>query len=220
MEYQEEEFLQLSGVQHFAFCRRQWALIHIEQAWEENLLTAQGNIMHERAHNEEIREHRGNTIIVRGLRIHSHALGLSGICDVVEFHQNEQGHPLNGEEGLWMPVPVEYKRGRSKAKNEDRLQLCAQAICLEEMFNVKIPEGFLFYGETKSREKVELSDSLREETLSSIREMHQLYENKHTPKVKMFAGCRSCSLAEVCVPRMSKRESVERYINRLLKESK
>lgn len=220
MEYPEEEFLQLSGIQHFAFCRRQWALIHIEQVWEENILTMQGNIMHERAHDEEIREHRGDLIVVRGLRIHSRKLGLSGICDVVEFRRNEKGHPLSGEDGLWIPVPVEYKRGRSKVKDEDRLQLCAQAVCLEEMFNVDLSIGYLFYGETKSREKVELNSALREEVSSLAREMHQLFERKHTPRVKTFAGCRSCSLKEICIPRLPKQDSVKNYINRALEESK
>lgn len=218
MEYSEEDFLQLSGVQHFAFCKRQWALIHIEQAWNDNLLTTQGNIMHERAHDEEIREHRGDTLIVRGLKVHSRKLGLSGICDVVEFHRSEQGHPLYGEMGLWNPVPVEYKRGKSKTNDEDRLQLCSQAICLEEMLSVDIPLGFLFYGETKSRERVDLDTFLREKVVSIVHEMHQLYEKKHTPKAKVFSGCNSCSLAEICVPRLFKRNSVDQYIARALKE--
>ena len=131
--YSEEEFLSLSGVQHFAFCRRQWALIHIEQAWADNALTMQGSVMHDRAHDDEVREHRGDKVIVRGLRVHSAELGLSGVCDIVEFHRCATGHPLSGEDGLWRAVPIEYKRGKSKSGNEDRLQLCAQAACLEEM---------------------------------------------------------------------------------------
>lgn len=220
MEYREEDYLQLAGVQHFVFCRRQWALIHIEQLWQENLLTTLGNIMHERAHDEEIREHRGDTIIVRGLKVHSAKLGLSGICDVVEFHKNAEGHPLSGEQGLWVPVPVEYKRGKSKIKNEDRVQLCAQAMCLEEMFSVDIPLAYLFYGETKSRETVDLTGSLRSEVTAAVQEMHQLFEKKYTPRVKPFSGCRSCSLAEICIPRLPKQDSVEGYIKKAIEEAK
>lgn len=220
MEYREEDYLQLAGVQHFVFCRRQWALIHIEQLWQENLLTTLGNIMHERAHDEEIREHRGDTIIVRGLRVHSAKLGLSGICDVVEFHKNVEGHPLSGEQGLWIPVPVEYKRGKSKIKNEDRVQLCAQAMCLEEMFSIDIPLAYLFYGETKSRETVDLTGSLRSEVMTAVQEMHQLFEKKYTPRVKPFSGCRSCSLTEICVPRLPKQDSVKGYIKKAIEEAK
>ena len=144
--YGEEEFLALSGIQHFAFCRRQWALIHLEQAWVDNVLTAEGDLMHCRAHDEGLREHRGNVIVVRGLAVHSRALGLSGKCDVVEFHRDGEGHPLAGEDGLWRGVPVEYKRGRSKTGDADRLQLAAQALCLEEMLGCDVPAGFLFYG--------------------------------------------------------------------------
>lgn len=176
--------------------------------------------MHERAHNEEIREHRGNTIIVRGLRVHSRRIGLSGICDVVEFQQSDKGVPLYGENGLWTPMPIEYKRGKSKINDEDRLQLCAQVVCLEEMFSVDIPVGFLFYGETKSREKVDINDLLRKKIVSITQEMHQLYERKYTPKAKPFSGCRSCSLAEKCSPRLSCCSSVDQYIARMLKEQK
>ena len=147
--------------------------------------------MHERAHNEEIREHRGNTIIVRGLKFHSRRIGLSGICDVVEFQQSDKGVPLYGENGLWAPMPIEYKRGKSKINDEDRLQLCAQVVCLEEMFSVDIPVGFLFDGETKSREKVDINDLLRKKIVSITQEMHQLYERKYIPKAKPFSGCQS-----------------------------
>lgn len=131
--YAEDEYLALSGIQHYAFCPRQWALIHLEQQWSENVLTMQGNLMHERAHDEFSREKRGNMLIVRGLGVHSRNLGLSGKCDVVEFRRSSEGVPLAGEEGLWLPIPVEYKHGKAKRHEADRLQLCAQAMCLEEM---------------------------------------------------------------------------------------
>lgn len=217
--YSEDEFLALSGVQHFAFCRRQWALIHIEQAWADNALTMQGIVMHDRAHDDEVRERRGDRIIVRGLRVHSAELGLSGICDVVEFHRCATGHPLSGEEGLWRAVPIEYKRGKSKPGNEDRLQLCAQAVCLEEMLGTDIPTGYLYYGETKSREEVALAESLRDQLNSAVEEMHRLYERGHTPRVGSFGGCGSCSLREQCVPKLPKRDSVSDYIVRNLEDS-
>ena len=128
--YHEEDFLQLSGLQHFAFCWRQWALIHIEQQWRENLRTVEGDLFHRRAHDEQARERRGDTLILRGLSVASPTLGLSGQCDVVEFHADPGGVPLRGEEGLWIPFPIEYKRGAPKTHRADELQLCAQAMCL------------------------------------------------------------------------------------------
>lgn len=216
--YEEDEFLALSGIQHFAFCRRQWALIHIEQIWEENRLTTEGDLMHRRVHNEELREHRGNTLIVRGLAVHSRSLGLTGKCDVVEFHKDKQGHPLAGEDGLWHSVPVEYKHGRSKASDADRLQLAAQALCLEEMFGCDIPLGFLYYGKTKSRERVIFDDDLRASLVSMAEEMHRLYQRRYTPKVKPFAACRSCSLADACLPRVVTQMSVSGFVASRLSE--
>lgn len=215
--YREEEYLALSGIQHFAFCRRQWALIHIEQEWSENVLTVQGNLMHERAHDETIRERRGNTLVIRGLTVRSPQLGVWGKCDVVEFKADPTGHPLQGEEGLWRATPVEYKRGRSKAGDEDRMQLCAQAMCLEEMFVCDIPEGFLYYGSTHARERVELTEKLRSSVSASVEEMHRLYERRHVPKVRRHTACRSCSLVDICLPKATSR-SVAAYIDEALGE--
>lgn len=143
-EYKEEDYLCLSGIQHYAFCVRQWALIHIENLWEENYLTASGRVLHNKAHSENKFEKRGNIIIVRGLKISSASLGISGECDVVEFHYNKNGVKLKNYEELYLPYPVEYKRGKPKIDNCDRLQLCAQAMCLEEMLSCSIEEGALF----------------------------------------------------------------------------
>ena len=214
----EEQYLALSGIQHFAFCRRQWALIHIEQQWNENFFTAEGSLMHKRAHDEGIREHRGNIITIRGLYVHSHALRISGVCDVVEFHANAAGHPLHGEQGLWLPYPIEYKRGKSKSSDVDRLQLCAQAICLEEMFGSDITEGALYYGETHSREIVPLDAKLRSQVSEICKEMHTLYQHKHTPKCKETKTCRSCSLKELCQPKTAYSRSVQSYLKSHLKE--
>ena len=210
--------LALSGIQHFAFCRRQWALIHLEQVWKDNLLTAQGDILHQRAHGGDVRERRGDSIIVRGLAVRSCALGLAGVCDVVEFHRCDAGCSLFGEEGLWSAVPVEYKRGRSKENDADRLQLCAQALCLEEMIGADVPRGFLFYGESRRRELVEFSEVLRGKVVDMSAQMHDLYRRRSTPNVKPFSACRSCSLAEACLPRLSKVSTVKNYLRTCLEE--
>ena len=209
--YSEDDYLPLSGLQHFLFCRRQWALIHIEQQWQENVLTTEGKIMHEKAHSDE-REKRGDKIIVRGLRIHSSRLGVSGQCDVVEFVESPEGVPLAGREGSYLPYPVEYKHGSSMANDADRAQLCAQAICLEEMLSVDIPEGALFYGETRRREIVAFSEELRDKVALAFAEMHELYARAYTPKVKPGPYCRSCSLNELCLPKLLKAKSVAKYV--------
>ena len=209
--YNDECMLALSGIQRFAFCRRQWALIHVEQQWEENYLTAAGELMHKRAHDEEEREKRGDVLVVRGLRISSHTLGFSGQCDIVEFHKNEDGCFLTGEEGRWDVVPVEYKHGVSKVNDADRLQLCAQAMCLEEMLCCDIEAGYLFYGRVRAREKVSLNLQLREKVKNASKEMHSLYQRGRTPMVRKSKKCHSCSLENLCVPK-SESKSVREYL--------
>lgn len=212
MAYNEDDYLQLAGLQHFAFCRRQWALIHLEQQWAENLLTTQGHLLHEKAHDGDSRELRGDVLITRGLRIHSAALGISGACDVTEFHRSPGGIPLSDREGLWQPYPVEYKRGPQKENDSERLQLCAQAMCLEEMLCCDIPEGALFHGQTRRREVVELNDALRAQVRTSLEEMHDLYRRHHTPQVKPGKRCSACSLRELCLPKLCCRKSVRDYL--------
>ena len=146
MTYQEADYLQLSGIQHFRFCRRQWALIHIEDQWAENYRTVDGTLMHQNAHDKGFQESRGNLLITRGMSVFSPILGVSGQCDVIEFHRDPAGVSLHGRSGTWRPYPVEYKRGRPKADRADELQLCGQAMCLEEMLCCTIPEGALYYG--------------------------------------------------------------------------
>ncbi|MFT9494216.1 CRISPR-associated protein Cas4 [Anaerosolibacter sp.] len=208
----------LSGIQHFSFCRRQWALIHIEQQWQENLRTIEGQILHEKTHDNTIKEKRGDLIISRGMAIFSRSLGLTGTCDVVELHRNPDGVNIFGRDGTYKPVPVEYKRGKPKEDESDMLQLCAQAMCLEEMLLCRIPEAFLFYGETKRRLKIILDDGLRVRVSTMVREMHQLYEKKHTPKVKASKACKACSLVEICMPKLCKNPSVSYYIKKNLLE--
>lgn len=216
--YTEDNYLMLSGIQHFAFCRRQWALIHIEQQWEENYRTTAGELMHKKAHDEWAFEKRGELLIIRGLRIASHELGFSGQCDVVEFHQSEDGITLFGYDGRWNPIPIEYKHGSPKENNADAFQLCAQAICLEEMFQTKIPEGFLYYGETRRRSHVEFTDSLRDDVKKISMEMHELFQRGYTPKSRYTKQCKACSLENLCVPKLQKAGSVKEYMERNVRE--
>lgn len=211
--YNEDDYLMLSGLQHFAYCRRQWALIHIEQQWAENERTIDGHLFHTTAHNAGKIEKRGNLLITRGLHIKSSKLGMSGICDVVEFHKSNSGVSVFSYEGKWQPYPVEYKKGMPKFNDADILQLCAQAICLEEMLLCVIPSGSLFYGETRRRMKVEFTDELRRKVCSMAEEMHDLWKKEHTPKAKRHKGCNACSLKEICIPKLGKIKSVEDYIN-------
>ncbi len=213
MAFKEEDFLLLSGLQHFRFCRRQWALIHIENQWAENFRTVDGSLMHEHVHDQEFRESRGKILTVRGLAVHSARLGISGQCDAVEFRQSPDGVPLQGREGLWLPYPVEYKRGKPKEHDADELQLCAQAICLEEMLCCSVPEGALYYGEPRRRTVVQFTPALRGQTESSLAEMHELFNRKHTPKVKPAKGCGSCSLKDLCLPKLMRGRSVSAYLD-------
>lgn len=218
MEFKEEDYLQLSGLQNFAFCRRQWALIHIEDQWAENYRTMDGHLMHEHVHNQEFRESRGGCLTVRGLAIHSAELGVSGQCDAVEFHRDPAGIPFRNREGLWLPYPVEYKRGKPKEHSADELQLCTQAMCLEEMLCCAIPEGALYYGEPRRRTMVSFTSELRKQVRDSLAEMHQLYQRHHTPKVKPSKACNACSLKELCLPKLMNRKSVSDYLATAVEE--
>ena len=218
MSYREEDYLPLSGLQHFVFCRRQWALIHIEQQWSENLLTVDGTLMHQNAHDQERREKRGDLLIVRGMPVFSAGLGISGQCDVVEFRKSPEGVSLREQEGLWQPFPVEYKRGRPKEHQADELQLCAQAMCLEEMLCCSIPAGALYYGEPRRRTEVDFTEDLREQVRTCLTEMHQLYARQYTPRVKPKKGCAACSLKELCLPVLMRKKPVKDYLREAMEE--
>jgi len=217
-EYKDEDFLLLSGIQHFSFCKRQWALIHIEQQWQENLRTIEGQILHEKTHDNTIKEKRGDLIISRGMAIFSRTLGITGACDIVELHRVLDGVSIFGRDGTYKPIPIEYKRGKPKEDESDVLQLCAQAMCLEEMLLCEISEAFMFYGETKRRLKVILDDGLRQRVITMVKEMHELYDRRYTPKVKPSKKCKACSLAEICMPKLCKNPSVDYYIKKNLLE--
>lgn len=217
-EYREEDFLMLSGIQHFTFCRRQWALIHIEQQWEENLRTIEGNIMHEKAHDGFSSEKRGDIIISRGMNIFSRSLGVSGTCDIVEFHVSKDGIPLNNRSEKYIPIPIEYKKGKEKKNDEDIMQLVAQAICLEEMLCCEITKGYLYYGETRRRLEVEITDERKQDVREKFEEMHILYERNYTPRVRRTKACNACSLKNLCLPQLLKNKSVGEYILSAMEE--
>ncbi len=216
--YQEEDYLNLSGIQHFVFCRRQWALIHIEQQWEENVRTVEGQLLHERVHDGFSVSSRKGWIISRGMPVFSRALGANGVCDVVEFRPSAQGISLAGQVGSYSPSPVEYKRGKPKEDKADVMQLAAQAICLEEMLLCEVQEAYIYYGETRRRLPVAITEELRESVRVAFSEMHDYYARQYTPRVKPSPKCKSCSLLNLCLPQMEKRSSVEAYIKRHIRE--
>ena len=218
MNYPEESFLQLSGLQHFKFCRRQWALIHIEQHWAENFRTTDGALMHRNAHNADFQESRGDLFVTRGVNVFSPALGVSGQCDVLEYHRSDTGIPIRGKDGLWQPYPVEYKRGSPREDTGDALQLCGQAMCLEEMLCCPVPEGALYYGEIRRRVTVSFSEELRDEVRQMLAQMHDLYQRGHTPRVKTGKHCNACSLKELCLPKLMKTRSVAAYLKEAMEE--
>lgn len=211
--YSDDDLLPLSALQHFAYCPRQFALIHLEQTWEENLFTAEGQLLHQRVNSGEA-ETRGDLHVARSLRLVSRALGLTGVADLVEFHRTqEDGARLPGRGGRWRPFPVEYKRGRSKADDWDRLQLCAQAICLEEMLDVAVQEGAVFYGKPRRRESVLIDPALRDKTATLAEQMHDLWATRRTPPPDPGPKCDHCSLRDRCLPDTT---SAKEYLHRVL----
>lgn len=202
--YTEEHLLPISALQHLLFCPRQCVLIHIERLWEENVLTAEGRIAHEKV-DKGGAETRAGRRTVFGLPLRSLRLGLIGKADVVEFSQDAAGRMT--------AFPVEHKRGRPKQKDCDRVQLCAQAICLEEMLGVSVAEGALFYGQIRRREDVAFDAVLRRLTEETAARLHELIEAGTTPRAEYSKKCKSCSLIELCLPKVSSAgRSVERYL--------
>ena len=201
--YSEDELLPISALQHLLFCERQCALIHIERIWNENGLTAAGRVLHEKVDAGEP-ECRAGVHIRRGLQLRSLALGLSGIADVVEF----------APEGI---LPVEYKHGRPKTADCDRVQLCAQALCLEEMLSVSVAQGALFYGKTRRREPVVFDAALRALTIQTAGRLHMLIDSGQTPAASYTPACEQCSLLEICLPKARER-SVQAYLKRMLSD--
>jgi CRISPR-associated exonuclease Cas4 len=215
--FTEDDLLPLSGLQHLLFCERQCALIHIEQAWTENVFTAEGRVMHERV-DAGGRESRGDVRLTFGLALRSLRLGLSGKADAVEFHREPVGGgSTQSGSFLWRPFPVEHKRGRPKKADWDKVQLCAQAMCLEEMLGLDVPRGALFYGKTRRRLDVVFDVDLRRKTEETARRLHALIESGVTPPPMYTAACESCSFLESCLPAaMGGRKSVSKYLKEVM----
>lgn len=217
--YKEEDLLLLSGIQHFYFCKRQWALIHVEQQWSENRATMEGKFIHENADDPYFIESRKNTFISRAIPLVSYNLGFIGVADIVEFEKSSKGIRIKGKEGLWLPNIVEYKRGKPKEDKRDIVQLVLEVICLEEMLHCSISSSDFYYNETRRRIKVNISQELREEVKNIGSEMHRIYNEKTTPQAMKGKNCKSCSLVDVCIPRMTnKKVNVTNYIERFLQE--
>lgn len=211
--YTKDEMLQLSGIQHYVFCPRQWALIHIEQQWVDNSLTAEGSLLHENVDNPFIRETNGSqTITLRGFRLASAVLGLSGIADAIEIYPHENA-PTSKQEllksKLYDAMPIEYKRGKPKISDCDRIQVVAQAIILEEMLGIKISKGAVFYWGTRHRERFDISPELRKETMKTVAEMHKTFNNNATPPAIKKSCCKNCSLFDICLPSLKGRSAIK-----------
>jgi len=218
-EYTADDLLPISGIQHFMFCRRQWALIHVENQWQENQLTYEGHLLHEHVDDPFFSESRKNIFISRSVPVASYTLGLTGICDVVEFVQDINGAFLPQKGTNYQPFPIEYKRGKPKKDPVDEVQLCAQAMCLEEMLSISVTQGAIYYGQTRHREPVAFTEDLRQLVRKLSLEMHGYYKRGYTPKVKPSKACRSCSLKEICLPDvLNKKDTVVSYIKNYLGE--
>ena len=214
----DADFLMISGLEHFRFCKRQWALVHIEGQWKENALTLEGHYMHETVHDEGFTEKRGSVLLSRGMPVRSEKMRVTGSCDMVELTQSDAGVPIQGRPGRWLIYPVEYKRGRPDPTGAPEWQLCCQAMCLEEMFVTDIQEGAVYYGQTKRRQAVPLTKELRGEVQAALEEMHRLFERGQTPHVKPKNACGNCSLNEICMPGLLVSPSAAAYVQNVLAE--
>lgn len=203
-----DDFIPLSALQHYLYCPRQCALIHLEQLWAESRHTAEGRLLHERADRPRGERRRG-VRTVTAMPLASAELGITGIADVVEFHSQDGGE---------QPYPVEYKRGRPKAHRADEVQLCAQALCLEAMLGVPVPEGALYYGKTRRRKIVPLDATLRQLTLDTIAAVRAMFESRRTPPAHYSPKlCDRCSLYDLCLPKtMNMQRSVQTWLVRQL----
>jgi CRISPR-associated exonuclease Cas4 len=217
--YAEDEMLPLSALQHLEFCPRRCALVHVEGLWTENTQTAEGRVLHRRVH-ESPSEMVGGIRIVRGLRLFSRKLGLFGVADVVEFHPVDDptiaGVILPNLTGRWRPFPVEYKRGRRKPEISYLVQLCAQALCLEEITNAEVRRGALYHGQSRRRQEVAFDDTLRGRTRQRAIELHELLARGHTPPPEPGPKCRFCSLVGKCLPKLSRSRSAQDYVRRAI----
>ncbi len=206
--YTEDDFIQLSALQHYVFCPRQCALIHVEDVWRENVYTVRGDILHEKVDTDTY-ESRGTLKTVRGLKIHSYRLGIAGRCDVVEFRKS------NDDSIVPEILPVEFKSGKPKHDISDKVQLCAQALCLEEMLSTSVKRGAFFYGRIRRRVQVEIDEQLRKQTEEIIVAVHGLVSRKHVPQAKYMEKCRRCSLYDICQPKAMSERRLGQYVKEL-----
>ena len=214
----DDEPLLISGLQHLVFCEKQWALIHLENLWDENVLTVEGAHLHEKVHNIG-RESRGELRLATGLPLCSRRLGLCGVADMVEFHRDEERGvrvAAFGGRRRWLPYPVEYKRGRKRPDLADEMQLCAQAVCLEEMLGVEVPFGAVYHGEPKRRTEIELTPALRSELEAKCARARALMRGEAAPEYNAGRHCKSCSMNKFCLPEETgKRDRSARYVSGL-----
>lgn len=216
-----DEMLMLSGIQHYVFCPRQWALINLDQLWDDNKLTRHGQILHQHVDDPAYRQLNSGTITLRSVALTSADLGLYGFSDAVELRpilDGQKGITHPRYPGQWLPYPVEYKRGKPKMTDCDTMQLVAQVLCLEEMYGIRIPKGALFYGEINRRVEVAITDDLRQKCKTCAEQMHQLYNSRTIPPAKKSPACRSCSLLNLCMPKTKKQQSVDTYLKTWLYE--
>lgn len=219
IEYGDEDLLMLSGIQHIAFCERQWAFIHLEQQWAENRLTIEGNFLHEKVDDPTYINLSRGSVYLRSVSLVSRRLGLYGLSDAVELQPATNSRNVIKCEkypGDWIPIPVEYKHGKPKNNDIDEVQVCAQALCLEEIYSITINKGYLYYGEIKRRVEVVFTDELRNRTISLAERMHELYSKRITPLPIYKSHCKSCSLYDICMPETFNNKSVNSYLKGLL----
>ena len=203
--YTEDDFIMISALQHYIYCPRQCGLIHVDDVWQENLFTVKGNLLHEKADTDTY-ETRGDVRTVRGLRIHSYNYGLTGRCDVVEFRNTPTGKEI---------LPVEFKSGKPKDDISDKVQLCAQVICLEEMLNIVVHKAAFFYAKIRRRNLVVIDDQLREQTKEVIQKVREIVDSKNVPKIGYNTKCRNCSLINICQPKAMNKRKLQNYLKDL-----
>jgi len=213
----EEDYLLISGIQHFMFCKHQWGLIHIEDVWQDNVLTYEGSLLHERVHNPELNESRGDTFFSRSVAVVSHKYKIQGVIDLIEFVRDDKGLYIEERQACYQPYLVEYKRGKPKEGLEDEVQLCAQAMAFEEMKNFELDYGYIYYFQINRRIKVTFSQQLRNTVIKLLSEMNEYFRKQETPKPVKMDSCRSCSLTHICSKNFAKKNT-EKYIKNVFEE--
>ena len=207
-----EDYIQISGIQHYMYCKRSWALIYIEDIWRDNFLTLDGDKVHERVHDSSSSEIRKDKFFERGVYISSEEYGLTGQCDLIEYKNDPNGIQLRDKDGLWVIIPTEYKHGNGDSIDYDKYQLVAQMICLEEMFQTEIEYGYLYYKKSNKKIKIENTNELKLLIKQITKEMRELIKRQYTPKIRKNKKCKNCSLYNECNPDVSYMQDVSTYL--------